>query len=41
VAFALAAAVAIYGVLSLARHHPQALANTPLADAADEANAKA
>lgn len=41
VAFALAAAVAIYGVLSLARHHPQARANTPLADAADEANAKA
>lgn len=40
-AFVAAAAVAIYGVLSLARHHPQALANTPLADAADEANAKA
>ncbi len=41
VAFVAAAGVAIYGVLSLARHHPQALANTPLADAADEANAKA
>jgi len=38
VAFALAAAVAVYGVLSLARHHPQALANTAMADAADEAS---
>lgn len=38
VAFAVAAAVAVYGVLSLARHHPQALANTALADAADEAS---
>lgn len=37
VAFIVAAAVAVYGVLSLARHHPQALANTPIADAADEA----
>ncbi|MGX5680257.1 DMT family transporter [Schumannella luteola] len=37
VAFVIAAGVAVYGVLSLARHHPQALANTPLADAADEA----
>ena len=35
VAFALAAAVAVYGVLSLARHHPQALANTPVADASE------
>lgn len=35
VAFAVAGAVAIGGVLSLARHHPQALANTPLADAAN------
>jgi len=32
VAFAIAGAVAIWGVLSLARHHPQALANS-LADA--------
>ena len=38
VAFGLAAAVAVYGVLSLARHHPQALANTPIADAADGAS---
>ncbi|MDO7882148.1 DMT family transporter [Antiquaquibacter soli] len=37
VAFVIAAGVAVFGVLSLARHHPQALANTPLADAADEA----
>ena len=33
--FALAAAAAVYGVVSLSRHHPQALANTPLADAAE------
>jgi len=37
-AFGLAAAVAVFGVLSLARHHPQALANTSFADAADEAS---
>ncbi len=35
VAFVLAGAVAIWGVISLSRHHPQALANTALADAAD------
>jgi len=35
VAFALAAAMAIYGVVSLARHHPQALANTAIADVAE------
>ena len=35
VAFAVAGAVAIWGVFSLARHHPQALANTAVADAAD------
>ena len=35
VAFALAAAMAIYGVISLARHHPQALANTAVADVAE------
>lgn len=35
VAFAGAAAIAIYGVVSLARHHPQALANTPVADVAE------
>lgn len=34
-AFLLTAGVAIWGVLSLARHHPQALANTAVADAAD------
>jgi hypothetical protein len=34
-AFAAAAAAAIWGVVSLSRHHPQALANTALADAAD------
>ena len=38
IAFVIAAAVAVYGVLSLARHHPQALANTAVADAADEAS---
>lgn len=38
VAFALAAAVAVYGVLSLARHHPQALANTPVADASERSS---
>jgi len=35
IAFVIAAGVAVYGVLSLARHHPQALANTAVADAAD------
>lgn len=35
VAFVLAAAAAIYGVISLSRHHPQALANTSVADAAN------
>lgn len=35
IAFVVTAAVAIWGVLSLARHHPQALANTAVADAAD------
>lgn len=35
IAFVIAGAVAIYGVVSLSRHHPQALANTALADAAD------
>ena len=34
VAFAIAAAVAVYGVVSLARHHPQVLANTVIADIA-------
>ena len=34
-AFLATAAVAIWGVLSLARHHPQALANTAVADAVD------
>lgn len=38
VAFAIAAAVAVYGVLSLARHHPQALANTPVADASERSS---
>lgn len=38
VAFALAGAAAIWGVISLSRHHPQALANTPVADAADGVN---
>lgn len=38
IAFALAAAVAVYGVLSLARHHPQALANTPVADASERSS---
>jgi hypothetical protein len=36
VAFVLAAAAAIWGVLSLSRHHPQALANTVLADVAED-----
>lgn len=35
VAFVIAAAAAIWGVLSLSRHHPQALANTSFADAAE------
>lgn len=35
VAFAVAGAAAIWGVISLSRHHPQALANTAFADAAD------
>jgi drug/metabolite transporter (DMT)-like permease len=34
-AFAVAGAAAVCGVVSLSRHHPQALANTALADAAD------
>lgn len=34
-AFALAAAMAVYGVVSLARHHPQAIANTSVADVAE------
>jgi hypothetical protein len=34
-AFIGAAGIAVYGVLSLARHHPQALANNPIAEAAD------
>lgn len=34
IAFAIAAAAAIWGVLSLARHHPQKLANSALADTA-------
>lgn len=37
-AFVIAAGIAVFGVLSLARHHPQALANTPLADAADKSS---
>ena len=37
VGFALAAAAAIWGVVSLSRHHPQTLANTALADAVDDA----
>ncbi|MDH6181109.1 drug/metabolite transporter (DMT)-like permease [Microbacteriaceae bacterium SG_E_30_P1] len=40
IAFVVAAGVAIYGVLSLARHHPQALANTAIADAADGSSPK-
>ena len=35
IAFVIAAAAAIWGVLSLSRHHPQALANTSFADAAE------
>lgn len=37
IAFVVTGVVAIYGVVSLSRHHPQALANTALADRADEA----
>ncbi|MFZ2963243.1 MAG: multidrug DMT transporter permease [Rhodoglobus sp.] len=33
--FVLAGGTAIYGVISLSRHHPQSLANTALADVAD------
>jgi len=36
-AFAAAAAAAIWGVVSLSRHHPQSLANTTLADAVEDA----
>ncbi|CAN5297149.1 hypothetical protein BH09ACT5_BH09ACT5_22080 [soil metagenome] len=35
-AFAAAAAAAIWGVVSLSRHHPQSLANTTLADVVDD-----
>ena len=35
-AFAIAAGIAVYGVVSLSRHHPQSLANTAVADAAAE-----
>ncbi|MBC7591708.1 MAG: multidrug DMT transporter permease [Salinibacterium sp.] len=35
-AFIAAGGCAVWGVVSLSRHHPQVLANTPLADAADE-----
>ena len=35
-AFAAAAAAAIWGVVSLSRHHPQSLANTTLADVVEE-----
>lgn len=35
IGFILAGAVAIFGVVSLSRHHPQALANTAIADVAD------
>ncbi|MDJ0335367.1 DMT family transporter [Salinibacterium sp. G-O1] len=35
-AFIVAGGCAVWGVLSLSRHHPQALANTPLADVAEE-----
>ncbi len=35
IGFILAGAVAIFGVVSLSRHHPQALANTALADVAE------
>ena len=35
IAFAVAAGAAIWGVVSLSRHHPQALSNTPVADVAD------
>lgn len=38
IAFVAAGAMAIYGVLALSRHHPQALANTAFADAADESS---
>ncbi|HWR86116.1 MAG TPA: DMT family transporter [Rhodoglobus sp.] len=37
IAFIVFAAVAVWGVVSLSRHHPQALANTPVADVADKA----
>lgn len=37
-AFAAAAAAAIWGVVSLSRNHPQALANTTLADAVEDAS---
>ena len=36
VAFAAAGAMAVYGVTSLSRHHPQALANSPVVDAAED-----
>ncbi len=35
IAFVVAGTVAIWGVISLSRHHPQALTRTPLADVAD------
>lgn len=36
--FVIAGATAIYGVISLSRHHPQSLARTSLADVADPSN---
>jgi F0F1-type ATP synthase assembly protein I len=35
VAFVLAGGLAIWGVISLSRHHPQALTKTSMADVAD------
>jgi hypothetical protein len=40
VAFVVFAAMAVWGVVSLSRNHPQALANTPVADVADEGTAR-
>jgi hypothetical protein len=40
VAFVVFAAMAVWGVVSLSRSHPQALANTPVADVADEGTAR-
>ena len=39
-AFVAAGGCAVWGVVSLSRHHPQALANTPLADVAEDGTPK-